>query len=425
LGSFELFLTAVVLAGVIQIVLGILRLGIISTIFPNVLIKGMLTAIGLLIIFKQFPHAIGYDKDFEGDEAFFQVDGENTFSELVHSLNYITPGALMITTVSILILIFWETKRIQQSFLRFIPGPLVVVILGIVSTLVFAGTQFELIPEHRVDLGLSGKNMTELFTHPDFSQILSGPIWVIAFTLALVASIETLLSVDASDKLDPLKRTTNSNRELFAQGTGNIISGLLGGLPLTQVIVRTSANVNSGGLSKLSAIFHGVLIAVAVITIPNVFNFVPYASLAAILIMVGYKLAKPKLFKEVWQEGKRAFALFVITIVAILLSDLLKGIGVGFAVSLVMIFIEQKRLNIFRKSYTTNRANGTLIFQFAEKVNHFNKTHLNRSLQTIEPNTEVVFDFTSSKEIAADIKELIATFKNLSQQKNIVIHILN
>lgn len=425
LGTFELFLASVVLAGFIQLLLGFLKLGIISQLFPNVLIKGMLTAIGLLIIFKQLPHAIGYDKDFEGDQEFFQVDGENTFSELVHSLNYITPAALIITLSSVLVLILWERKWLQNTLLRLIPGPLVVVLMGIGFTYWFTGTSFELIREHRVDLGISGKAVHQLFTHPDFSGIGSYHSIVVAITLALVASIETLLSVDASDKLDPLKRTTNTNRELIAQGSGNIVSGLLGGLPLTQVVVRTSANVNAGGLNKTSTIFHGLLISAAVLTFPDLFNYVPYASLAAILIMVGYKLAKPKVFREVLKEGKVALFLFSVTILAILFSDLLKGMLVGWTLAFIFVLIGNK-FSIGRvwQRKTIEVADGKewLEIKFSGNITFLNKLKLHRIISGLKPKQKVLLNFEKMVQVSADIDLLLTRLKNQAEQKQ--IHIL-
>jgi MFS superfamily sulfate permease-like transporter len=426
LGSFELFLTAVVFAGVIQIIFGIVRMGVISAFFPNSVIKGMLAAIGLLIIFKQIPHAVGYDKDFEGDENFFQADGHNTFSELYYSLNYLTLSAVIIFAVSLIILIIWEKKFIQKTFLKFIPGPLVVVLVGILCTILFQETSFELALEHRVDLGITGKKFQDLFTYPDFSQLGNPKLYLVAITLAVVASVETLLSVDASDKLDPKKRTTNGNRELFAQGIGNIASGLIGGLPVTQVVVRTSANVNSGGISKLSAIVHGIFIAAATLTIPAVFGFVPYASLAAILIMVGYKLAKPKLFHEVLKSSRKEFVIFLTTIIAILLSDLLKGIIIGMALALIIVYIESnqaKRQSFFKKAYKIHKRGNATEIEFLEHVSFLSKAPIQKILQKMSPNSYVVINLTRTRFLSKDIHELIHDFKNSAPLNNIQLEI--
>jgi MFS superfamily sulfate permease-like transporter len=419
LGSFELFLTAVVFAGFFQLILGFIKAGFISFYFPNVVIKGMLAAIGLLIIFKQFPHAIGYDADYEGDQSFLQADGHNTFSELFYSLNYITVPAIVICAISILILILWDQKSIQKTFLKFVPGPLIVVLIGIIATLSLQGTSWNLIPKHRVDLGISGKSFGQLFTFPDFSQLGNYKLYVVAATLAIVASLETLLSLDAADKLDHKKRITSGNRELIAQGFGNIASGLIGGLPITQVVVRTSANVNSGGTNKLATIFHGVLIAVAVLSIPHVFSFVPYASLAAILIMVGFKLAKPSLFKKVYKEGWLQFIPFIATILGILLTDLLIGISIGLGVSFLVILYYN-----FKLSHYLSIENNVYHIRLTEHMTFLNKASLIETLLKIPNNVTVIIDESKAKFLANDIIESIEDFKIRAIDKNITIEII-
>lgn len=419
LGSFELFLAAVVFAGIFQIILGVIRAGFISYYFPNVVIKGMLAAIGLLIIFKQIPHAVGYDADFEGDESFFQADGHNTFSELFYSLNYITVPAIVICVVSIAVLILWDNKRIQRTFLKYVPGPLIVVLLGIIATISLKDTSWALIPKHRVDLGISGKSFKELFTFPDFSQLGNYKLYLTAATLAIVASLETLLSVDASDKLDQKKRITSGNRELLAQGIGNITSGLIGGLPVTQVVVRTSANANSGGMNKLATIIHGVLIAVAVLSIPNVFSFVPYASLAAILIMVGFKLAKPSLFKKVYKEGWLQFFPFLATIAGILFTDLLIGISIGLGVSFLVILYYN-----FKLSHYLSVDGNVYRIRLTEHMTFLNKASLIETLLKIPNNVKVIIDESEAKFLANDIIESIEDFKIRAKDKNIEIEII-
>lgn len=419
LGSFELFLAAVVFAGIFQIILGLIRAGFISFYFPNVVIKGMLAAIGLLIIFKQLPHAVGYDADYEGDETFLQADGHNTFSELIYSFNYITIPALIICVVSIVVLILWEQKRVQKTFLKFVPGPLVVVLLGILTTICLENTSWSLIAKHRVDLGINGKPFHELFTFPDFSQLGNYKIYVTAATLAVVASLETLLSLDASDKLDQKKRITSGNRELMAQGFGNVASGLIGGLPVTQVVVRTSANANSGGTNKLSTILHGVLIALAVLSIPGVFSYVPYATLAAILIQVGFKLAKPALFKKVYKEGWLQFLPFVATIVGILLTDLLIGISIGLGVSFLVILYHN-----FKLSHYLSVDENVYRIRLTEHMTFLNKASLIETLLKIPNNVKVIIDESEAKFLANDIIESIEDFKIRAKDKNIEIEII-
>lgn len=341
-GGFELLLTSILIAGVIQIILGIARLGFIANYVPTSVIKGMLAAIGIIIILKQIPHGLGYDKDEEGDMEFIQHDGHNTFSELWYSLDNLTISAICITVISLILLIVWERQFIQKTFLKFVPVQLLVVLIGILLTYTFIGTNWELIDEHRVNVGTQGKEFSSLFTSPNFNGFKSFEVWKYGFIIAIVASIETLLSVEASEKLDPKNRKTNSNLELIAQGVGNSASALIGGLPVTQVVVRTSANVNSGGLNKTSTIFHGILIAIAVLSIPTFLNYIPYAALAAILFLVGYKLAKPKLFIEMYKSGWDEFIPFLITIFTIVFTDLLIGISVGLVIAFLWKIVFKK-----------------------------------------------------------------------------------
>ena len=296
IGSFPAFLLAVVIAGIVQLTLGFAKAGFIAYFFPSSVIKGMLTGIGLLIILKQIPHALGWDKDAEGDEAFLQADGQNTFSEIAQAWDFITPGAVLIAVISLAILILWDTVLTKKhKIFQLIQGPIVVVILGIVMNYLFkTGTlDFSLADDQVVRLPVAN-NLSEFFnqfTFPDFTAITNIEVWKAGFVMAIVASLETLLCVEATDKLDPDKRITPTNRELKAQGLGNIVSGLIGGLPITQVIVRSSANINFGGRTKLSAILHGVFLLISAITIAGLLNMIPLASLAAILLLVGYKFA--------------------------------------------------------------------------------------------------------------------------------------
>lgn len=432
LGTFELFLSAVVIAGILQLILGLVKAGTLSYFFPNVVIKGMLVAIGVIIILKQLPHAVGYDKDPEGDENFVQVDGENTFSEILNGLNHITWSAVVITFVSLAILLLWEQKFIKKTFLKFIPGALVVVLVGMGMTVLFIGTGWELIAEHRVDLGVTGKSFSQLFTFPDFSQWDNPQLYVIALTLAVVASLETLLSVDASDKLDPKRRVTPGNRELFAQGAGNIVSGLIGGLPVTQVVVRTSANVNSGGTTKLSAIFHGVLIAVSVFTIAGLMNYIPYASLAAILLMVGYKLAHPKILKGVSKEGWLQLIPFLTTIIITVRFDLLSGVGSGLGMSLFIALIQRltirelqhkKVVLVIQEKGSASGEQYHLIIP--DYVSFLRKSSVIKQLKKIPENATVVIDMRHVKHLSSDIHEIVEEFKNASVNKTIKVTIIH
>ncbi|MDQ3534572.1 MAG: SulP family inorganic anion transporter, partial [Bacteroidota bacterium] len=361
LGSYEVFLSAVVIAGVIQLILGFLKAGIIAYYFPSSVIKGMLAGIGVIIILKQIPHAFGYDADFQGDLHFVQADGENTFSEIVKMINFISPSATLISFLSLFILILWDKVLSKKSkIFQLIQGPLVVVILGIILNAYFQNyfPQYALGANHLVVLPVAESpiGFINLFTTPDFSRVLTYEVLFLAGTLAIVASLETLLCLEATDKLDVFKRISPANRELKAQGVGNIVSGLIGGLPLTQVIVRSSANIQSGGRTKLSAFIHGVLILACVISIPNILNMIPLSSLAAILLMVGYKLAKPSLFKDLYHIGWDQFIPFTTTVIAIVLTDLLTGIGIGMAVAI--FFILKNSYNVSHKKHQVSAENG-------------------------------------------------------------------
>lgn len=425
LGTFELFLLAVVLSGVIQIILGVLRAGIIGFYFPSSVIKGMLAAIGLILILKQIPHALGFDKDAFGDFAFNQIDGLNTYSEIYYAFQFPSMGAIIISVVSIAILILFETKFIKNiALFRYLPGALIVVALGILLNQYFAslGDELVLTNEHLVNLPVlgAGTELGDLFTMPDWSGFTNYNTYVVAFTIAIVASLETLLCVEATDKLDPMKRTTPTNRELIAQGSGNLISGLIGGLPLTQVIVRSSANINSGGRTKMAAIFHGVLLVSCVLLLPDLLNKIPLASLAAILLVIGYKLAKISLFKQLYGLGLSQFIPFVSTILAILFTDLLKGIGIGL---LVAIFYILKRN--YKVPYSAKEGDKLHIY-LSESVTFLNKAAIMTMLNELPENSKIILDGANSKSIHYDVIEVINEFKNFTaKQKNIEVELIN
>jgi len=427
LGSWPAFLLAVVLAGFIQLALGFAKAGFIAYFFPSSVIKGMLTGIGLLIILKQIPHALGWDKDAEGDDAFLQADGQNTFTEISKALDFITPGAVLIAVISLAILILWDSVLTKKhKIFQLIQGPIVVVILGIVMNYLFkSGTlDFSLAEDQVVRLPVAN-NLTEFFnqfTFPDFSAIANFEVWKIAIVLAIVASLETLLSVEATDKMDPNKRITPTNRELKAQGLGNIFSGLIGGLPVTQVIVRSSANISFGGKTKLSAILHGVFLLISAITIAGVLNMIPLASLAAILFMVGYKLAKPVLFKQMYKLGWEQFIPFLATVVGILLTDLLKGITIGILFGIFYTLRHSYRNSHYMKeTVTTEEGHEVHHLVLAEEVSFFNKASVIKELEEIPENSKVIIDCTNSRSIAYDVVELIRDFRSNAKTKNITV----
>lgn len=430
-GSWEAFLTAVVLAGLIQFILGYAKAGFIAFFFPSSVIKGMLTGIGLLIILKQIPHALGWDKDTEGDDAFLQADGENTFSEILKALDFITPGALLIAVISLGILILWDTVLTKKSkIFGMINGPLVAVVVGIIM--------FNLYQSGILNFSLNAKQVVAIpvpnsmsdflsqFTLPDFTALRNFEVWKIAIVIAIVASLETLLCVEATDKLDPDKRVTPTNRELKAQGLGNVISGLIGGLPVTQVIVRSSANIAFGGKTKMSAIIHGFFLLISALTIASVLNMIPLASLAAILFMVGYKLAKPALFKQMYKLGWEQFVPFAATVVAILATDLLKGIAIGVSFGIFYTLRHSYRNSHHLKNITTNE-NGQEVHHLilAEEVSFFNKASVIKTLDAIPKNSKVIIDCTNSKSIAYDVVELIRNYESNAKTKNITLEMIN
>ncbi len=431
LGSWPAFLLAVVIAGILQLIMGFAKAGFIAYFFPSSVIKGMLTGIGLLIILKQIPHAIGYDKDAEGDDAFLQIGGENTFSAITNAFNAITPGAILIAAISLAILIFWDkvlTKK--HKIFQFIQGPIVVVILGIIMNYIYENgiLNFSLAADQVVRLPVA-HSLSEFFTQftfPDFSQITNFEVWKIAIVLAIVASLETLLCVEATDKMDPDKRITPTNRELKAQGLGNVISGLIGGLPITQVIVRSTANITFGGKTKMSAILHGVFLLISAITIAGLMNMIPLASLAAILLMVGYKLAKPALFKQMYKQGWEQFIPFVATVVAILLTDLLKGITIGILFGIFYTLRHSYRNSHHLKEVvTTEEGNQVHHLVLAQEVSFFNKASVLTALDVIPENSKVIIDCTHSKSIAYDVVEIIQNYKINAKAKNITVETIN
>ena len=421
LGSFELFLVAVVLAGVFQIIMGLLKGGIIAYYFPSSIIMGMLSGIGIIIFLKQLPHAFGDDRDVEGDMEFFQQDGENTFSEIWNMVEYISSGAIIITVVSLAILILWESRFIKKNhFLRFIPGPLLAVVSGVSLNVLFENSGFALRSNQMVNIpiseGLSG--FVSNLSHPDFSGLYNSEIYITAMVIAVVASLETLLCVEASDKLDRHHRSTPVNRELIAQGAGNILSGLMGGIPVTQVIVRSSANIQSGARTKVSAIMHGLLILVSVILIPKVLNMIPLATLAAILFTVGYKLARPSIFKTMFTQGKEQFVPFIVTVIGIIFTDLLIGLGMGLIVAVVFILYNQYKLS-YKMSRNVVDGEEVIHLELAQELTFFNKARMLKTLDSIPNNSNVIIDASNTVFIHYDVMELLDNFLGETKERSI------
>lgn len=421
LGSFETFLLAVLLAGVIQITLGIIKAGTIANYFPSAVIEGMLAAIGIILIMKQFPHAVGYDADFEGDERFSQVDDHNTFSGITRALSRISYGAVIISVVSLALMIYWP--RFKK--LAIVPAPLLVVLSGVILSLVFGGTELALKGKQLVSIPVvaNASEFFGLFKSPNFSAIGNKEVWITAITIAVVASLETLLSLEAADKIDPIKRISPTNRELVAQGAGNIISGLLGGLPMTAVIVRSSANVNAGARTKMSTIIHGLLLLLSLLFIPALINYIPLSCLAAILLVTGYKLARISLFKHMWHQGLSQFIPFVVTIAAVVLTDLLIGVGIGMLVGVFYILRTNMRNPYFYHiEDSTNRK--VIRIKLAEEVSFLNKAAIQIKLTSLPTETEVIIDGTNSRYIDPDVLEIIHNFKHNAYTKAIIVQLV-
>jgi len=426
LGSFEAFLLSVVIAGIMQIVFGLIKAGTISNFFPSSVIKGMLAAIGIILILKQIPHAFGYDVDYIGDFAFEQRDRENTFSELLKLVNFFEPGAIIISVISLLILIIWEQPFFKKITL--LPGPLVVVIIAILlnkfifplnSGLVLGLNHIVSIPEiHTLP------EFVRLFTLPDFSQLANKQIYLTAATLAIIASLETLLCVEAVDKLDPQKRLSPPNRELFAQGAGNIVSGLLGGLPMTAVIVRGSANVNSGAKTKMSSFFHGAFLLGSFLLIPQTINMIPLAALAAILLMTGYKLNNVQLYRGMYKAGWDQFIPFMVTIVAIVFTDLLAGIAIGMCVAIFFILMRNMN-NTYSFEKHQGKEHAPIHLILSEEMSFLNKGSLQETLRKLPKHSHVIIDGSHSKYIDYDVLEVIRDFSQNALHKKIKVELIN
>ncbi len=418
LGSYPTFLLAVVLAGVFQILLGLIKAGTIGSYFPSSVIEGMLAAIGLILILKQLPHALGVDSDFAGDQEFLQTNSENTFSAIISAFSHFSLAAVVISLLSIAVLIIWP----KFPKLAVIPAPLLVVIIGVGGSFLFAGTTFQLRADQIVTIPVVNGfgEFLGLFTMPDFSQLANKNVYIVALTIAVVASLETLLSIEAVDKIDPIKRVSPTNRELIAQGLGNITSGMVGGLPMTSVIVRSSANVNAGGRTKMSAIFHGGWLLLSLLFIPQVINMIPLSCLAAILLVTGYKLTRIALFKHMYHKGWSQFVPFVVTVLAVLFTDLLKGVAVGMVVSIFYLLRTNMRNPFFyRISKEGDKKN--IRIKLAEEVSFLNKAAIQVVLTNIPKETNVIIDGSNARYIDPDVLETIFNYKHNAYTKGIIV----
>lgn len=422
IGSFNGFLVALVIAGILQIMLGLFRVGFVAYYIPSMVIKGMLAAIGLILILKQLPHAIGYDVEFFEDDKFFVNQDENTFTLLLHALFQFEIGALIISIVSLTVLILWEKSSLKN--IHWIPAALFVVLLGLGINYLFGiyAPHLKLNDKHLVALPVIN-NFNDIllgFTFPDWSFLNNQKVWTTAFTVGIVASIETLLTLEALDKLDVYKRRSPLNRELIAQGVGNSVSGLIGGIPITSVIVRSSVGINSGGRTKMFVIFHGLFLLFAVVFLSQLMNQIPLACLAAILLMVGYKLVKPENIRAIRKKGNQQFYPFIVTILAILFTDLLIGVAIGICVGLYYVL----RSN-FQSAFTITKDGNSVLIRFHKDVSFLNKPLLTETLESIEEHTYLIIDGKNAKFMDNDILELFEEFEQESKFKNIEIEFKN
>ena len=427
LGSFRVFLLAVAISGLIQIIIGFLRAGVFGNYVPNSVIKGMLAAIGVVIILKQIPHALGRDADYEGDFDFFttMAGTSNTLLDIVKALYSASPTAVLITGVSLFILLAWERPFLQKfRFFKLAPAPLFVVIVGVVINelcrILWAGSDLTAADGHLVTMPVAA-SLTEFFsqfTLPDWTAWNNRQVYITAGTLAVVGSIESLLSIEASDKLDPLRRISDTNRELKAQGVGNLISGLIGGLPITSVIVRSSANAYAGARTRMSAIVHGVLLLVCVMLIPALLNKIPLACLAAILLVIGYKLTTIGLYQKMYQAGLDQFLPFIITVIAIVFTDLLTGITIGLVVGFFFVI----RTNHHSSITVVSQDNYHLV-RFNKDLSFINKNELKEKLMTIPSDSIVIIDGTRATYIDTDIYDVIVDFEQNAQYRNIEVEL--
>lgn len=429
LGGYENFLVAVVLGGVIQLVFGILKAGIIGYYFPSSVIKGMLTGIGIIIVLKQIPHFFGYDAEPEGADSFIEASGENTFSAILNIVENIAIGPTVIGLIGLAILLLWDKVLSKRAkIFQLVQGPLVAVVVGILfylftqdhETLAIDSSHLVTVPVPEGFNSFIGQ-----FSFPDFAAITNPQVWITAFTIALVASLETLLCVEATDKIDPHKNVTPTNRELLAQGTGNIISGCIGGLPITQVIVRSSANIQSGGRTKASAIIHGFLLLTSVILIPKLLNKIPLSVLAAVLFIVGYKLAKPALFKHMYNLGWKQFIPFIVTVVGIVFTDLLIGISLGLAVGIFVILVKSYQNSHFLHKEGEDVDDGKIKMTFAEEVTFFNKGAILKELDNIPEHSALEIDVRKTMYLDNDIIEILDDFAFKAKERNIDIMIIS
>lgn len=429
LGSFEIVLVAIILSGIFQILLGFLKAGTVAYFFPNAMIKGILASIGIILILKQIPHAFGVDGVFEGSESFIQEDGRNTFTGLRYAFDHISWGATIITAVSLVIIALWDRPSLKAKypFFKFFPSALTAVLVAVLlNEVVYTSffPQFSLGEGHLVTLPVASNfgEFLGFFTFPDFAGAMKPEIVTVALSIMFIASLESLLSTEAGDKLDPYKRRTSTNRELKAQGLGNIIAGFIGGIPVTAVIVRTSANVTAGGRTKTATIFHGLIMLLCVALIPALLNKIPLAALAAVLFVVGYKLTSYAVYKAVFKQGRRQFLPFIITIIAVIFTDLISGIIIGGIVAVFFILRDNYK-NAYMRDKVVHEGDHKIVIRLSEESTFLNKADIMLTLDHLEENSTVVIDGNKARYIHPDIYEIIMDFKENAKFKNITLEV--
>lgn len=425
MGSIELLLVAILLSGFIQILLGFLRAGMLSQLVPSSVIQGLLAAIGMILILNQIPHALGFELNFADDFSFVSTDQVFSIHRWVQPETAFTPFPLLIASGSVLILIFW--KKITNPRLRMLPPSLLVVGFGIGINLLiqYFFPDYLLAAWHTVQLpDLTRLAPTQWLHLPTPEALERSDVWMTAISIGFIASLETLLNIEAVDKLDPRKRFTPPNRELMAQGIGNIVAGLAGGIPVTSVIVRSSVNLEAGNHSKVSTILHGLFILLAVVFLRPVMNLIPLSALAAILLVTGYKLVSPSQLKVLFLKGWRQFLPFAITLLVILLSDLLMGVLAGILFTSIVLFLDNIRNPFLRQNYKLQIGSVTRL-EFSQQVTFLNKPAIKKALWGVSEGEKVIIDARHTTYIDADIQELLQDFQQeVAPSRQVTLKIL-
>ena len=425
--GFDGFLLALVIMGIIQLLLSLLRAGMIAHYFPSSVINGILSGIGIILFLKQIPHALGDDLDYEDDFTFTQTDQYSSFSELINAVEYFSPTAMIIAIISLAILITWELPKIKQlPFIKPYQGVLLALLFGIASNqlLIHIAPNIALGENHlvRIPVFTNFADFIAQFHAPNFNKLNDINVYIVASTLALVASLESLICLEAVDKLDPYRRFSSTHRELMAQGFANMASGFIGGLPLAQLVVRSSLNIQAGAKTKMAAFLQGFFMLLAVALIPAFLNMIPLATLASVLLIVSYKLINFNNFKVMYRAGYYHFIPFIITILGLVFTDLLTGMMIGLTIALFAILLENyKSVSYFRETIINNK----LIFRLSENVSFLNKANIKRTLDSIAKNSDVVIDATRCKYMDYDVYEVIEDFKNEAALKNISLTLEN